>query len=387
MHDVVIVGAGVTGLAAAEQLSEHHSVLVLEASDIPGGASAACVGLLVDSVEEDLIDMLEHRHAPAVISFVREGIQGLINVVQKHKLACDLRSCNSIYLAENEEQAAIVRDEHATRHDHKETVSLLGVAVRDRLPVAGVEGMAGRGFTIDAQKLCREWAKALARKRVEFRTGVRVLKIRNNTLITTAGPVPFTKVILTGAAASMSGLTLLPVRTFALRTAPLSPAQQRRWPKGDCFWTAEDPPLYHYAKINPDQSITFGGNDLLGASSVGHAYMQRKLRDDLQRIIRLELEISRAWSGTILVSPDGLPQLDVNDNIYVAAGAPGLPFAYSAGTAIAKAIDGEPISAAFGKRAFSALERMQMAGRHRPVAAFANAVVILKSMMTHSADS
>src|SRR5262249_52023417 len=53
MHDVIVIGGGVIGLAIARELVEHRSVLLLDRGSVGQGTSRAAAGMLTPLSEAD----------------------------------------------------------------------------------------------------------------------------------------------------------------------------------------------------------------------------------------------------------------------------------------------------------------------------------------------
>ena len=90
--DWVVVGAGITGLAAARRLAEHlpeARILLLDAQRVGSGASGRNSGFLTDvgHYEKQLLPETQRRR----IRLARAGIAALRDLVRAHEIECGWR--------------------------------------------------------------------------------------------------------------------------------------------------------------------------------------------------------------------------------------------------------------------------------------------------------
>jgi glycine/D-amino acid oxidase-like deaminating enzyme len=155
--DVVVIGGGLTGAAAAYVLANGGlDVIVVEANRIAGGSTAASLGAILpepDAWYRDVDALAGRRAARAMWHEARKGAADFAAAIARLKIRCDLTQAPYLInsSARDGAQAAALRKEMASRRDAGVGVPwVTPAAVRTE---AGVEsgGALGPGgaFTYD----------------------------------------------------------------------------------------------------------------------------------------------------------------------------------------------------------------------------------------------
>ena len=101
--DVVVVGAGYTGLAAARELARRGtSVAVLEQHFVGWGASGRNGGFVLPGFKPDfdwLARKLGMAEACRLFGLSLQAVEHLVNLVTEENIDCDLVRCGSVTLA------------------------------------------------------------------------------------------------------------------------------------------------------------------------------------------------------------------------------------------------------------------------------------------------
>jgi glycine/D-amino acid oxidase-like deaminating enzyme len=358
--DVVVVGSGYTGVAAARELARRgREVLVLEQGAIGSGASTRNAGFAHSGVRRSLSE-LRRRFGDALgrelYGDTVAALDHVAAVVDEAQIDCDLEPRGYLYLAQRPRQARRLRDARAALAEAGHQATLLGPADVER--EAGTEGYAG-GLLLDdaaslhpARFLAGLVADATRRGvRLSAHTPVTTLRPRaaGGVDVSTSRGVVRAGHVLVATDGYTAGLLpflrrrIIPIDSFILATDPLSVEVQRRVsPQGHlCLETKN---FLCYWRVSRDGRLVFGGRASFAPTSVERAAAWLR-----QRLLRaypalVDTPIAAAWGGKTGFSFDQLPHIGrIGDITYaVAYCGGGVALATWFGTRSAAWIDGEP---------------------------------------------
>lgn len=101
--DVVVIGAGYTGLSAALHLAEAgRAVTVLEAKEIGFGGAGRNVGLINAGMwvmPDDLPGALGAVHGERLLELLGNGPQVVMGLIERHEIACELTRTGTLHCA------------------------------------------------------------------------------------------------------------------------------------------------------------------------------------------------------------------------------------------------------------------------------------------------
>jgi glycine/D-amino acid oxidase-like deaminating enzyme/nitrite reductase/ring-hydroxylating ferredoxin subunit len=333
--DVVVVGAGITGLTTAYLLaSAGKSVAVLERGQCAGvdtGHTTAHLTMVTDKRLSELARSLGRSHAQAVWDAGLAAIAQIDAIVREAKIACAFE-WNVGYLHAPAGQA---NREHATFFTEEATLaSELGfdASFIDDVPVVG-----GPGIRFDGQARFhpRKYLAGLATAvislggRIYEHSGVEEfsreplgVKVNDHT-VTCDDIVIATHNPLVGLS-STAAATLFQTK-LALYTSYVVAGRVPRGAVPDAlFWDTADP--YRYLRLDrqPDHDVVIlGGEDHKTGQASDTRVCHARLEQALTAMIP-SVQISHRWSGQVIETPDGLPYLGRTvDHQYVATGFAG----------------------------------------------------------------
>ena len=117
--EVVVVGGGVAGLSCAQALSEKgRKVVLLEKGTCGGGASGRSSGFITPDAEMELSDLVRNwgpEEAKRLWDFAVGGVEAIRGNIECHRIDCDMQVQDSLFLANSDKGAAVVRSEHSAR--------------------------------------------------------------------------------------------------------------------------------------------------------------------------------------------------------------------------------------------------------------------------------
>ncbi|WP_052666234.1 NAD(P)/FAD-dependent oxidoreductase [Nitriliruptor alkaliphilus] len=279
--DVVVIGAGFTGLWTALQLTERDpalDVVVLEAATVGHGASGRNGGFVEPSLTHGLHNGLAH-FPDEVDELTRLGaanLRGLIEDVDRFAIDCDLHEAGVLDVATEgwqlDELAGAV-DAHEAAGEKVELLDRAGArALVDSPTYVGALHRPEAGATVDPGRLVRGLAAELDRRGVPVHEGTPVTEVAEDAtgvrVRTPDGTVRADRAVLATNAYSHRVLPrtarhFVPVHDYVLVTAPLTAEQRARVGWEGRQGVADAGNQFHYYRLTPDDRILWGGYDAI----------------------------------------------------------------------------------------------------------------------------
>jgi gamma-glutamylputrescine oxidase len=358
---VAVVGAGLTGVAAAYWLAAHGvPAVVLEATAVGAGATGRNGGFVLEGTSPDFVDVVARygrQAARDLWAFTVENRERLADVCSREGLACSIERGGSVALAASPaEAAALERNAQLLAEDGYPSQWLDRAAVRTLLHGArAAEAFVGgllnpRDLGIHPVRLTRGLAAAAERRgaRIYEGTPVRALAADGATWrVTTAGGTVRAEAVVLAVNAHAALVdaswqaVVQPIRGQMLATAPVPQRLFRH------LWYAHGG--VDYWRQLADGRVVLGGlRRLAAAEEVGtedrlHPRIQQALEDYLRDLGVPPVPVTHRWSGILGLSPDRLPLIGPapdRPGLFVAGGysGQGLAFAFLAGRMLAELI-------------------------------------------------
>ena len=356
--DVVVVGGGMAGLAAAEWLRDQgrREVVLLESSFCGGGATGRSSGFITPDSELQVSDLTRRfgaSEARRLWLAAHDACEHIRRNVERFGIACDLLPADCLYLGAGRGGAAAVRDEHISRGRLGFDSQLLSKpALRAVLGSnrydAGVR--YGRTFAIDPHAYAQGMKAALAARGVRIFEATPAIAVAPGRVKTPHGSVSARDVVVCldrFARQLGAGRDTWHAQTFVVASEPLD--RERRdgvFPNGPMLaWDTDL--IYQYFRLTGD------GRFLVGGGTVRETYAKARpgsrTPERLARFARktfpalADVRFESYWPGLIGVTRDLLPLAGADlqrPDQTVAACAAGLPWSVLAGQAAARAVVG-----------------------------------------------
>jgi glycine/D-amino acid oxidase-like deaminating enzyme len=356
--DVVVVGAGFTGVSAAIALADHgFDVCLLEANRVGWGASGRNGGQLIDGFVD--VDRIEKRlgHAAGEIAW-QMGVECrdlVIDRINRFGIECDLKfGYIDLALKSSDMKDFRERIESCKRRNYPHEMRI--VEKDDMHEYIGSEryigGMVNEGNGhLHPLNLCAGEARGAAELGVRIHEQTPVTRIEHGAqprVITPFGTVHADKVVLAGNA-YLDGAEpriegkVIPAGSYIIATEPLEEELARELIPRDMA-ACDQRVALDYFRMSADRRMLWGGlcnysgrtpRDITAALRPGMLETFPQLRNK-----RIDYE----WGGYIAISVNRIPQLGrIQGNTWYVQGYSGHGVAptHIAGKVVADAVAGD----------------------------------------------
>lgn len=323
LADVVVVGAGYTGLSAALHLTEAGmSVVILEAVEAGFGGAGRNVGLINGGMwvmPDDVPKVLGAEHGERALQQLGQAPLLVREVIEKHRIECELETNGTLHLAVGEEGLQELHKRHQQWAARGAPVQLLDAEETARR--VGSSGYAGslfdpRAGTLQPLAYARGLAHAVLHAGAKLFTSSAVIDARKqgeDWLVETArGSVSCQWVIVATDAYSTGPWTRvrqeqvhLPYFNFA--TKPLSDNLRRSiLPNREGCWDTKE--ILSSFRMDQAGRLVFGSVGALRntGAAVHRAWAKRSLKRLFPQLGTLEFEAE--WYGHIGMTNDAVPR-------------------------------------------------------------------------------
>ena len=335
--DVVVVGAGIAGIATAYHLARAGArPLVLEARSVAEAASGRNAGFLLAGVADNFVVAVRRYgedRARLVWRFTRRNQTLVRDLVSALAIDCDLAWNGSAQIAGDEEEWTEIR-ESARR------------LAREGARVRLVDSERAAVYADDGELHPVRYVRGLARAAVaagaRISEGSRVTEVSAGEVRAEGARIRAGAVVVcvNAYSSSLVPLRIRPVRGQMLATAPLArraferPAYAHRG--------------YRYWRQRADGRVLVGGwRDIAADEEVGEDERTTdRVQAELERFVRArapEATITHRWAGIMGFSHDALPYVGrLSSGVFVNAGftGHGLAFATATGELVAALVRG-----------------------------------------------
>jgi glycine/D-amino acid oxidase-like deaminating enzyme/nitrite reductase/ring-hydroxylating ferredoxin subunit len=328
--DVCIVGAGITGLTAADILKRAgKTVAVIEMNRVgqaETGQTSAHLTEMLDINYRDLISNFGLEGAKQVAQSVRRAISKIEDHVMTRQIDCDFRRLPGWRYTEKRSEIDQIVNEF-------EAAIKIGIRceLTDEIPL---DRKIARALRIDHQAQFQPIAYLSALAKSLSGGGSHIFENTRMTTVVEGEPCRVTTdhgVIIAGDVILATNVPttnrlMLQTKIASYRTYCIAIREQRPHDLNNLFWDLDDP--YHYirsAEFNGLPHIIIGGEDHKTGQEPRTAHHFQNLEDWARERFNID-HVSHRWSGQVIESVDGLPFIGRNslsDHTYVATGFSG----------------------------------------------------------------
>jgi len=367
--DVVVVGAGFTGLWTAYYLSEADPslrIVVLEAHHVGFGASGRNGGWCHVEVPLGVGTLARERGDAEAVRFVRalqDSVAEVGEVAQREQIDCHFAHAGRLRIARSPLQLRRARSDVGEQHriglDDSDVRLLTGDEMSQRVAAEGVLGgsWSPHAAALQPALLAHGLATACERRGVTVHEATRVVEIVPGVARTERGSVraPVIVQATEGYSSELAGQrrTVLPLHSLMIATEPLAAETLSAVGLHDRALLGDYAHAFLYAQRTGDDRIALGGRGALyawGSRTSDLPYGSDTLYQELVRSLH-ELfpavrtaAVTHRWGGVLGVARDWWPavRFDAASGLGFAGGYVGGGVAASnlAGRALAERVTG-----------------------------------------------
>lgn len=323
--DVVVIGAGFTGLSAALHLAEAGTdVVVLEAVDVGFGASGRNNGQVIPTLTrpdpDDLVARFGGEAGERFVALLRDSAEGLFRLIDRHGIDCEAEQTGWLQPAHSPGRIRISERRYAQWSRRGAPVELLDRDAVSRMlgtdayfggllnrsgghinPLALVRGLARRVLALGGRIFARSPAISVRRTGSAWRVAT-----PGGTL--TAGALIAATNAYSDGAFDTLRRSLVPVASWQMATAPLGEAARASIIPGRQAVSDTHGDL-RFFRYDARGRLVTGGALILPFN--GPERLKRIVGTRLKGIFPQigEVSFDHVWNGWIGMTPDYTPRL------------------------------------------------------------------------------
>ena len=341
--DVVVVGAGFTGLSAALTLARRGaSVVVLEAGRVIGEASGRNGGHCNNGLPHDYTALAERFGAARARAFYQAygaAVDAVEQVVREESIDCDFFRRGRLKLASKPAHYSKLQQAHDVLRSNVDSHVSLVTPDRIREEVGSEAFHGGLIQSTSAQMHMGKFgvglAEAAARKGALIHesaavTGLDPMPGGAHRVTCARGVIEARQVLLATGATQVGPFgwfrrRMAPVGSFIVVTEPLeSKILDQVLPKRRCYVTSRN--IGNYFRVTPDNRLLFGGRARFAMSNPrsdqksGHV-LHRTLAQLFPELNRVRIDY--CWGGLVDMTADRLPRAGEHEGLFYSMGYSG----------------------------------------------------------------
>jgi len=359
--DVVVVGGGITGSAAALALARKGArVVVCEADIVGGAASGRNGGMCNNGFAQDYATLSQRLGAEWANRLYRAfdaGVDTVERLVREESIDCSFARHGKLKLAAKPEHAdKLARSQELlARHVDGDTRLLSRAQLRDELGSDRYHGglLMHKSAGMHVGRYVRGLAQAAQRRGAFYLERTPVLGIEAKggryEVRTPAGVLHAGQVLLASGISQVGPFgwirrRIVPVGAFLIVTEPLPDALLKQLLPTQRMYT-DTKNFVNYFRATPDQRLLFGGRARFAVSNPqSDARSGEILRAQMLEVFPAlaQTRIDYCWGGMVDMTTDRLPRAGQRDGLYYSMGysGHGTHMATLMGTLMAEIMDG-----------------------------------------------
>ena len=355
--DVIIVGGGMAGLAAANRLVDAGKRVILVEKDYVGaGASGKSSGMISQDSELELSDLIENlgkERAEQLWDFVGASMERMRDNIHTHNIDCDYQEQDYVFVSNNKRSMKKVYREFESRNS-------LGYESRvytkkDIHELVGSNGYEGAlrypgTYGINSYLYAQGMKQVLLGKGASVYEHSEVTSVGNGKVVangfTLEAPHVFICVDRFLPSLHRLPLSVYHVETYIAMSQPLTDEEIKKiFPTGNLLVCDSDI-IYQYYRVTGDNRLLIGGGDFLTSYAPQVSKHPEHILPKLTKYLKkkfpqVSITPEYIWPGMLGVSKDLVPiagQDKTDPTLYYVAGATGLAWAAGLGDYLAEKV-------------------------------------------------
>jgi len=342
-YDVVVIGAGFTGLGAARKLAkEGAKVAVFEAETVGFGASGRNGGHVNNGIAHSFTAACAQFGEDTAIAMYRsydDGVDTIERIIREEGIACNFKRTGKLKLASKPQHMAGIESNFEAIHRlvDSETALLNREELGSEIGSDVFHGamLQRKSASMHMGHFVAGLANAADRHGAEIYENTPVLSVekdlRGHQVITPNGKVTADNVLLaTGAYTTKAfgwfSRRIIPVGSFLIATRPLTRDEIEATLPGDrtCVTSMN---VGNYFRLSPDNRLLFGGRARFSANSnqssdaKGGAILRAAMTEMFPHLA--DVEVDYCWGGMIDMTKDRYPRTGQAGGLHYAMGYSG----------------------------------------------------------------
>lgn len=328
--DVCVIGAGITGLTAADLLKRAgKTVAVIDLGRIGSGETSHTTAHITEVFDLDYRDLLSKfglEGAQLAAQAMRRAIERIERNVTEHGIACDFERVPGFRFAEK-------RDDADSFESEAEAAFKVGVPT-ELVHEAPLPFPTARALRFDHQaqfhpiRYLDGLARGIPGRGSYIFEETRMLDVEEGEpcrVVTDRGTIIADDVFVAANVPSTNRF-FLHTKIAAYRTYAIAARVRRGFQTKGLFWDTQDP--YHYIRsfdLNGVPYAIIGGEDHKTGQDVHTGAHFGRLEQWADERFGIE-NVTHRWSGQVIEPVDGLPYIGRNphsDHVFVATGFSG----------------------------------------------------------------
>jgi gamma-glutamylputrescine oxidase len=361
--DILIIGGGMTGVAAAASfIGSGLKVVLLERNILGGSSTGRSAGFLTPDSELELSQLIRRfgkDGAREIWEVPCRGIDRIVADVERYNLSCDLIKQDSLFLGLGSDGLSATQEEAASRAE-------IGLAADLCDPAQLATILGGKNYSsgiryggtygINALQYVQGMKQVLLDAGIIIHESTAVTALSGHCAQTHAGSVTADEIIVAidkmTPAFNPLASEVFHAQTFLSISEPLSDGEAARlFPAGEPFQCWDSSLVYSYFRMTGDQRLLLGGGSVLTTYMPGYTHSPRIITQVIREFKKhfpflADLDFIQFWPGLIDSTRDLLPvivrDLEAPYRHFV-MGCVGLPWASFAGDFVGRTVQGKAL--------------------------------------------
>jgi gamma-glutamylputrescine oxidase len=330
--DVVVLGAGITGVSAAYHCAKAGlKTILIEKEVVAFGSAGRNGGMIVDGLAIDFAEAIEEfgiEEARELWMDTIEARKHVISLIHKHHINCDFTQPGSLYIGFDENDSKNLKKEAEARKNEGMNCEIIKKGTQFESSPFGTILFNPEDCTLHPVKFVRGLAEAAEKYGVTIYENTPALTFDAHTVTTPKGVITAQKVVLALESANpyITEKEAEIIRSQAIVTEPLSDEKinSLNWSRGGMFWVA--------------------GSDYISCRKIGNRifackvlpikptpeemeknkeWQISKLLSFFPTLSRKDIVVSHQWSGLMVDTHNHRPYIRENNGCYEVYGQGG----------------------------------------------------------------